>query len=303
MTLNQMENFVTVVEAGSFSQAAEALFLSPQALIQKIGRMEQEIGFKLLIRTSKGVRVSPAGEEYYRSVKRILAEYANGIERAAKKAEAASSLRIGLPEGVAPSFLLAVCRLFSERYPNISLSYKTYSRTDTIKALISGKIDIGAQLRTQEDTPYLSERLFPAAHYCLVPRNSPLAGKAALGLSDLNGYTLGYCGASSSYSELNEQIRAHGLNIQLRSIPDDFSEALLFCMSGNVLLANVPMISYLKGSLQVIPFSLNLGFYYYLSYTQEDNENIQRFIRAAREVAASENHPWRAALSNLPIDK
>lgn len=296
MTINQLENFVAVAETGSFSQAAERLFLSPQALIQKIARMEQELGFKLLTRSPKGVRLSAAGEEFYQMAKRLTAEYSHGVERAAEKDKASSTLRIGLPECVAPAYLMAVCRAFQERCPQIKLNYQTYSRQETIKALRAGKIDIGAQIRPEEDTPYFSEKLFPAPHFCLVSRESELASCPRIDLADLNNRTLGYCGPAHAYHTLEERIRLSELNIQLRSVPEAFSDALAFCLDGGVLLASVPMISYLKNSLAVIPFGCNLGFSYYLSYTQKDNEAIRLFIAAAHEVAASEQHPWKLTL-------
>lgn len=301
MTINQLDNFAAVVEAGSFSQAAEKLFLSPQALIQKIARIEQELGFKLLIRNSKGVHVSAAGEEFYKSAKKILAEYNRGIECAAQKAQKSSTLRIGLPESVAPSYLLTVCRTFTERYPEITLSYDTYSRADTVKALLSGKIDVGAQIRPEEEPSYFTEKLFPVGHYCLIARNNPLAQKPAIELSDLTGRTIGLWGPVHIYHTLGQKIHDLGLNIQLRSLQEDFSEALVFCMAGNILLGAVPVMSYLQNSLKVIPFTLDLGFYYYLSYTTQNNEVLNNFLQVAREIAQSEEHPWKQTLSSLHV--
>lgn len=303
MTISQLENFIAVAEAGSFSSAAEKRYISPQALIQQIAKMETELGFKLFVRSSKGVKLSPGGEEYARSVKKVLAEYARGIERAAKKAESANTLRIGLPECVAPAYLLAVCHAFAKRYPSITLRYDTYSRSETVKALLAGKIDLAAQIRPEIETPYFSENMFPAAHYCLLRSDDPLSIQPAISLHDLDNRTLGCFGSTHAYRILEEQIHLLGLNIQLRSIPEDFSDALVFCMDGNVLLASVPMISYLRNSLKVVPFRFNLGFSYYLSYTQEDSEPIQRFLEVAREIAMSEEHPWKQTTANFPIDK
>lgn len=303
MTFHQLANFIAVAEAGSFSAAAERLYISPQALIQQIAKMESELGFKLLIRHSKGVQLTLSGEEYCRSAKKILTEHTLAVERASKLSQTDCTLRIALPECVAPAYLLSVCRTFSERYPHIPLRYETYSRSDTVKALLAGKIDLAAQIRPEEDTPYHSEKMFPAMHYCLVRNDDPLAKKTELDLSDLNNHTLGYFGSTHTYRALDEQIHLHGLNIPLRSVPEDFSEALVFCMAGHALLASVPMISYLQNSLTVVPLRIDLGFSYYLSYTQEDSEPIRRFLETAREIASSDHHPWKQTTSKLPIDK
>lgn len=299
MTIGQMENLVTVAEAGSFSAAAEKLYISPQALIQQVAKMENELGFKIFIRNSKGVLLSPGGEEYYRGVKAILSQYRACTERAARKARQASTLRIGLPEGVNPEFLLSVCQAFQEQHPDITLRYERLSRQNTIKALLNRKIDIGAQIRLEEEVPYYSEKLFPVAHYCLVSRGSALADKDSIDLPDLRGKTIGFWGPPEAYRSLVKRSRDLNLDIQFRNVQEDFSESLVFCMAGNVLLASAPVISYLKSSLTVIPVSFSIEQSYYLSYTQKDNEAVHSFLCTAREAAAAETHPWKQTLSGL----
>ena len=299
MTIYQLEDFVNVVETGSFSQAAKKMFLSPQALIQKIARMEQELGFDLLVRSSKGVYMSAAGRLFYQSAKRILAEYQSGVERARCQANQASSLRISLPEGVNPSFLLSVCQMFSREYPDVLLSYERLSRQDTVKALLKGNLDIGAQIRSHEETPYYSVELFPVSHFCLVLPDSPLAQKSCVSLEDLNGSVIGLWGSLQAYSGLSQRIARSGLDIQLRSIPEDLSESLVFCMAGHPLLASVPVINYLKATLAVVPISFDTGQSYYLAYTQKANRTIEDFITIAKKAASSEANPWKQSLLNL----
>lgn len=299
MTFNQLEDFVAVAEAGSFSQAAKKLFLSPQALIQKIARMEQELGFVLLVRSSKGVYVSAAGQVFYQSAKRILAEYRSGIERAMRQAKQASTLRIGLPEGVNPAFLLSVCRTFSKAYPDILLHYDRLSRQDTVKALLKDKLDIAAQIRSHEETPYESVKLFPVTYYCLILPDSPLAQKSCISLEDLNGSVIGLWGPLQAYRMLSQHIANLGLDIQLHSIPEDLSETLVFCMAGHPLLASVPVINYLKATLAVVPVSFDTGQSYYLAYTQKGSKTIEDFIGIAQKAASSEAHPWKQTLSGM----
>lgn len=300
MTLAQIENFIIVAEAGSFSAAAERLYISPQALIQQIAKMETELGFKLFIRNSRGVQLSPSGEEYYAGTKTMLTQYRACTERAANKARQNTVLRIGLPDNINAAFLLSACSLFSKENPEIQLHFENHSVQETVKALRQGRIDVCAQIRPPEETRYFSEKLFPVSHYCLVSRSSPLSGKACIVPEDLAGYTAGVWGAASIYRGFSAHIADHGLDVRLRSLPENFGEALTFCIQGNVLIACAPIIGTLKGTLEVIPFRYDFGLYYYLAYSDPSNESVQRFLASARKAAASEMHPWKQTLSTLP---
>ena len=303
MTISQLENFIAVAEAGSFSAAAEQLYISPQALIQQIAKMEAELGFKLFFRNSKGVRLNAAGEEYYQGIKGMLAQYRACTDAAARKAKKAATLRVGLPDNINSSFLLSICDVFRRRHPEIKLHFENYSIEDTGKALSQGRIDICAQIKAANESSFFSLPLFPVGHFCLVTHNHPLAAKKSIKLEDLIGYTAGVWGPLSTYKNFSSVISERGLQIRLQSLPENFSEALIFCVEGNVMLGSAPLIDYLKGSLAIVPFDFDFGIDYYLSYVDENNEVVQAFLAAAKEAADAETHPWKKALSNFPIDK
>ena len=98
---------------------------------------------------------------------------------------------------------------------------------------------------------------------------------------------------------LSQRIARSGLDIQLRSIPEDLSESLVFCMAGHPLLASVPVINYLKATLAVVPISFDTGQSYYLAYTQKANRTIEDFITIAKQAASSEANPWKQSLLDL----
>lgn len=74
MELRQLRYFVAVCEAGSFSHAALALFMTQPPLSTSIANLESELGAQLLRRTRRGVEVTPAGNVLLDSARRVLAE-------------------------------------------------------------------------------------------------------------------------------------------------------------------------------------------------------------------------------------
>ena len=74
MLLRQIEIFQAVVEHRSFSEAAEASYISQSAVFQEIKALEKELGVKLLERRNRGFSLTAAGESFYRRSLLITAE-------------------------------------------------------------------------------------------------------------------------------------------------------------------------------------------------------------------------------------
>lgn len=70
MTDQQVECIVALVEEGSFSKAAEKLFISQPAISQNIKRMEQQYGVKIFDRSTKTMHLTEAGNAIYQAAKR-----------------------------------------------------------------------------------------------------------------------------------------------------------------------------------------------------------------------------------------
>ena len=73
MELRQLRAFVQVTHAGTFTRAAEELHLAQSAVSQAVGRLEAELGFELLRRTSRGVELTEAGEVVFERAREIVA--------------------------------------------------------------------------------------------------------------------------------------------------------------------------------------------------------------------------------------
>ena len=79
MELRQLTYFIAISDAQSFTRAAEKLFISQPALTGQINSLESELGMKLLERTNKSVRLTPAGEVFYKHATQVLSEVDNAL--------------------------------------------------------------------------------------------------------------------------------------------------------------------------------------------------------------------------------
>lgn len=91
-----VKTFVTVAECGSFSSAAEKLFLSKVAVMNQINSLEKSVGVKLLQRTNRGVFLTDAGKSFFDDLQRIIRLTESAIGNAQKLGDNSKQIiRIG----------------------------------------------------------------------------------------------------------------------------------------------------------------------------------------------------------------
>ena len=96
----QIKTFIQVADRGSFSKAAEALFITPASVMKQMNALEERLGLKLLRRTNQGIKLTDSGRYIYTAAKKIIAESEDAVLKA--KTRTVKTIRVG------SSFLEAV---------------------------------------------------------------------------------------------------------------------------------------------------------------------------------------------------
>lgn len=113
-----LRSFATVAERGSFSAAAEKLFISAQALSQQMNLLDQEVGVRLLRRTAKGISLTPAGREFLAGAREMGRMYERTLAHCRGANRAQSQIRIPVKNDVViPQFLESVCARYRDMRP------------------------------------------------------------------------------------------------------------------------------------------------------------------------------------------
>ncbi|HEV3146288.1 MAG TPA: LysR family transcriptional regulator, partial [Gemmataceae bacterium] len=137
--------FVAVGEEQHYGRAAKRLGIAQPALSRQIQDLEQELGFTLLDRLPRGVKLSAAGELYLSDARRILLEVEEAKLRAERVARGkAGILRVGFVEvfswhGVVPDSF----RRFQRRQPDVELDLRPMRSVEQTEAVRSGRLDAG----------------------------------------------------------------------------------------------------------------------------------------------------------------
>ncbi|MDO9327094.1 MAG: LysR substrate-binding domain-containing protein [Pseudomonas sp.] len=134
-----MQAFARVVEAGSFTKAAETLHMSKTTVTQLVQQLEARLRVKLLNRTTRKVNVTADGAVYYERVLQLLAD----MDDAETSLSGASTLprgrlRVDVPSPLASMILVPALPAFYERYPDIQIDMGV---SDRIVDMIDENVD------------------------------------------------------------------------------------------------------------------------------------------------------------------
>ena len=152
-----METFVRVIEAGSFSAAAVQLRLGQPAVSKAIGRLEQRLGVRLVLRSTRGLSPTVAGQAYYEEVREIL-QKAEQAELAASSAGKSLSgrLRISAPVTFARLHIVSKLERLLKVHPALDVEVVLSDREVDV---IEEGIDVALRLGTLVDSALIARKL------------------------------------------------------------------------------------------------------------------------------------------------
>jgi len=163
--LSALSGFVQSVNLGSFSAAAKHLGVSQPAISQQIRGLEDQLGTRLLNRTTRQLQLTEAGERYYAYARDILERLVEA-DRSIQSDETQMSgpLSIGLPLGFAESVLSDFLIRFKKEHPCLLLDI---SLSDQFVDVIQERLDVAIRMGEIRDERLIVRRL-GVAQRCLV---------------------------------------------------------------------------------------------------------------------------------------
>ncbi len=143
-SLEYYKVFYYVATRKSLTMAAAELSISQPAVSQSIKQLEQEVGTKLFVRTSKGVKLTTEGELLFRYVSKGYEQMELGEKKLAQMQNLElGEVHIGASDMTLRFFLLPYLERFHEEYPKIRVVVSNAPTPETLRSLQEGKIDFG----------------------------------------------------------------------------------------------------------------------------------------------------------------
>ena len=153
-----IQTFIAVVEAGSFTAAAERLETTKSAVSRRVSSLEAHLGAQLLRRTTRAMNLTETGSSFYERGKRVLADLEEAEAAIAQQqGELRGSLRVALPLSFGVRHMCAPIAAFIRQHPKVQFDLDLNDRQID---LVGENIDVALRIGRLNDSSLIARRLF-----------------------------------------------------------------------------------------------------------------------------------------------
>ncbi|WP_420000110.1 LysR substrate-binding domain-containing protein [Streptomyces boninensis] len=180
---NQLRSFHAVAVAGSVTGAAALLHVSQPTVTIQLRQLEASYGIELVRRTSRGVVLSPLGEELFAFTEQLFDLHGRILDLLGSSATTVhGTLRVG---GVAPTYVMRVLAAFAKTYPAVKVSLQLANSAAVVEQLVEQQIDVGIVGQATLDTQLMALPSSRQQVVLLCRDDHPWAGRSGIGLGEL----------------------------------------------------------------------------------------------------------------------
>lgn len=141
MELKQLRSFAAVVQCGSFTKAAETLYLSQPTVSSHVQALEEELGKRLILRTTKSLEITPKGHAVYRCAANILELQRQMVELCAQ--DSRKIIRLGASTIPSAYVLPQLLPEFGRLHPEVYFTVHQSNSQGVLDGLADGVFDAG----------------------------------------------------------------------------------------------------------------------------------------------------------------
>lgn len=285
VNLRHLRIFVAVVDQGSFTQAADQLFLTQSSLTTTVQQLEAELGLRLFERTTRKVTPTSVALDLAEDARRLLRGFDALVLDAWAMAEGTHGhLRLAVAPSAMVWLVAPTAQHFRALHPRITLSIRDSGSTDVVKRVLEGDVDFGltsVEVRNPElDYKMLFRDRFGvacSADHPLALQQGPVKWSS---LRQYHGSMVGLSGDTQVGQAINAAMRRMGLDTPPEEVSS--SSGLFAMLSSGQRFAIVPALTASTLGLEVRPFIPLIEPVFH-----RDNVLVTRRLRALSPSAAS----------------
>ncbi|WP_103662160.1 LysR family transcriptional regulator [Lactobacillus sp. HT06-2] len=293
-----LTTFLAVVKAGSFSKAANNLYISPVSVMKRMNTLEVNLDFKIFERNSQGIKLTPAGQSLYESAQEINTLIVNSIQKARTIAQD-DKVTITIATS-----LLRSCRPITDLWSqtrNSKFKIRIIPFEDDPASLHNITIRLGKDIDlivgpTNED--YLMNNNFDFFNLgdcscnIAVPQNNRLALKKKLDWTDLAGQTMLLLKKrmSPKIDELRNDIKLNHPQIKIVDTSHFYDmEIFNYCVENNYLMECPSIWENIHPSIISLPMNWDYTLNYGILSSSHSSKEVKEFISLAGELYLQEH--------------
>lgn len=150
LNLNDLYYFASVVKHGGFSAASRALDVPKSSLSRRVARLEEQVGIRLIERSTRRVQLTDLGQEFYSHCLGMIAEAEAAEETAARQHGIPRGIvRVSCPPGLAQTVVAGKLPRFLQEYPDVRVQLRVSNRRVD---LVEERIDVALRVRSRLNT-------------------------------------------------------------------------------------------------------------------------------------------------------
>lgn len=290
----QIETLIEVADLGSFSKAAEKMYITSVSIMNQINSLEKRVGVKLFERTNQGVTLTEAGQSFYHDARQIIAASDAAIQKARQIAGIEQSIiRIG-------TSIMRPCKRLMDLWTSVDngtqpFQIKIIPFEDDPASISAMLKSLGNEIDCfvgpcDSATWKKSYSIFPLGicKCCIaVSRRHRLAKKNCLDWSDMEGETLMLVkrGESSILDRMREEIENTHPGIQIVDSPNFYDmEAFNACEQHGYMMEVPDTWAEIHPSIVTIPVKWDYELPFGVIYAQKPSRAFEQFIRCIDNV-------------------
>ena len=294
MNLRQLRCFIAVAEELHFSRAAERLHMEQSPLSRVIKKLEVDLDVMLFERTSRGVRLTLAGQAFLEGARRVIFTF----EQAKADAKSAATgyrgaLRIALSDGIARTRLTTLLALCREEAPETEIRLFETSLAQHLKGLHDDIYDAGFALSNEVGDGIVAEPVWRDPLVVAMPCRHPLLVHKHVPLREVVNYPLVLChpevceGCSRQVERLLCSVDAEPVVVE-RVTSHELMLALVAAGYGIGFssAAHLAACNYADVVARPLAGSLGVLTTYLLRPDVQPSEQLSSFVRRATRVGA-----------------
>jgi len=163
--LKQIESFVAVVAKGSLTAAAQAEGVAPAVIGRRIDALEERLGVKLLVRTTRRITLTHEGSAFLEDCQRLLADLANAeASVSAGGVKASGYLRVTAPAGFGRRHVAPLVPRFVALHPDVNVSLNL---SDRVVDIVNESYDCAVRVGDLPDSSLISVRMADNRRLCV----------------------------------------------------------------------------------------------------------------------------------------
>lgn len=288
LNLRHLQTFIETAQCGSFHKAAEAMYITPSALIKQINSLEEETGTALFERTPRGLRLTKSGESLYQDGIVLLRDAEAAILRAKRQNDDLDQIiRVGTSPVSPADSIASVLQTIYEKWPELKIQIVPFANTskavDRVFRTFGEEIDLicgvvdPVHLKYRRCAGTVTEK-YPVS--AAVPMYHPLAKKDAIEIDDseIQDVLLMSEGKMEVMDQIRKDLRINHPDIRIHDFDIYDIEVFNQCEQNGYVLFTTEKWLKAHPTLRMVKIDWDYEVPYGLLYSCTPSLKVKRFI-------------------------